>query len=261
MQLKQIRKDIDLCVEAHGTFGFTLPALATIPSVRKGTAVAASSLIRADASAEADETPPVQHTMQSIIGMLVLCKRAATGRLARAVDQRLNTVLGKYDQGRTAQTKILIPLIVADVADYAKRLQEQLDLSGGGAVVKRLNQLAQNTQEDVHVPDPDSRRPDSRSMQFIIYARWTPTHTHTHAHTPPPHQSLLTLCGGSLSLAALESPPGLLAWRSMRQQRCRDTRMRSSSLRCPCLHSWCRILLVVECSSFAHLVTCMMPPG
>ena len=82
MQLKQIRKDIDLCVEAHGTFGFTLPALATIPSVRKGTAVAASSLIRADASAEADETPPVQHTMQSIIGMLVLCKRAATGRLA-----------------------------------------------------------------------------------------------------------------------------------------------------------------------------------
>ena len=151
--------------------GFPAPAVVDIPTITKSTPVALSSLIPADAG-EADATPPVKHTMKSIIGMLVLCQRA---RASKAAEQKLKTALRKCDQGRTAQTQILVPLILADVTDYNNRYQESLARSpdGGTAVTARLKALAEQTQTQPTVANAnaDPREPGPQDPRYIVFGR------------------------------------------------------------------------------------------
>jgi len=171
-QLAKVRRDIEHLAGLYSQLGFPAPAVGDIPAIAKSTPVALSSLVPADAGQEADATPPVQDSMQSIIGMLVLCKRTGA---SKAVDQKLATALRKYGKGRTAQTQVLVPLILADIGDYDARLCEVLALSpdGGTAVTERLTALAKQTQPDVADAAPDPREPGHHDPRYIVFGRRT----------------------------------------------------------------------------------------
>ena len=88
-QLKKIERQIDTLAGRHRGLGFTV-AVDEIPNITKCTPVALSSLVPADASTEASVTLPVQHSMQSIIGMLVIYQRTLP---SKGVDNKLATAL------------------------------------------------------------------------------------------------------------------------------------------------------------------------
>ena len=170
-QQQKIAEEIDIAADTYNRLGFAPPALEDIPAIGPNTPVALSSLVPVDGSTEADESPPVQHSMQSIIGMLVTCKRS--GETSKILEQKLKTALQKYDRGRTAQTKVLVPLIIDDIADYKAHLDEVLaDSPDAAAITKRLKMLARQTRPNVEDAEADPRMPDPRTPEFVVYGRW-----------------------------------------------------------------------------------------
>jgi len=89
------------------------------------------------------------------------------------VDNKLATALQKHDTGRTGQTKLLVPLILDDVRDHAKHLDEVLAASpDSAAVIARLKALSKQVRPNSQDAEPDPLTPKPQSMQHVVCGRW-----------------------------------------------------------------------------------------
>ena len=138
---------------------FPVPALKDIPAVKKSTPVA-------DGKAGVDGI-----TMQRALGMLCMAQYGAGGPgKDKAVDQKLLTALRKYDEGRAAVVKTLVPLLLQDVTDY-QQVYSQCWAASDPSVGARLRAAELAVQEDIASTTPDPRAPPTDSPLYIIYSQ------------------------------------------------------------------------------------------
>ena len=62
-QLAKIKREIRTLADLYTELGFATPAVGSIPVITASTLVALSLLVPVDAGQEADDAPPVQHSM------------------------------------------------------------------------------------------------------------------------------------------------------------------------------------------------------